>query len=149
MAIAHFNKKAAKITAREWRARFKSDTYRIIKSYCNDDIMVSAEWHGRANSSLPRESRKIFIMVVHNNFKGSWLKDVSLTQMFATIDEMMIAYEAILLRHTESELVEKDDDLVMVERGNLIESEESAEVEAEEAYATKVEEKVGVIGGWS
>ncbi|MDK9739306.1 hypothetical protein KI655_18585 [Vibrio sp. D404a] len=115
-----YNKKGARIKKEAWKQLRKKDSYSIVRQYCNDDIMISAEWTGEPDSRTAPDDRKLFTIFVHNNVNGSWIKDVSLTNTFRSEEAMDVAFEDLLLRFTDSELDEEEG---VIEKGNMLEPE--------------------------
>ncbi|MET2951281.1 hypothetical protein ABXV18_24675 [Vibrio owensii] len=153
--IHFFNKKGARIKKEAWKQLRKKDSYSIIRQYCNDDIMISAEWTGEADSRTAPADRKLFTIFVHNNVHGSWIKDVSLTNTFHSEETMDVAFEDLLLRFTDSELDEEEG---VIEKGNMLETtkEEPIKPEYEDEPSSSDDEVVSApsssisgLGAWS
>lgn len=117
--IGYFNKKGALIKRTEWNKRIRTRSYHAYKEYDNGDILVKADWHGVSDRELAPEDRKIFRLTVSNMVNGTWVKDISLTEDFANVANMLARYEDVLLQHTECEL---NDEFEFVEKGNLAEA---------------------------
>ncbi|CDT53421.1 hypothetical protein VCR15J2_390068 [Vibrio coralliirubri] len=138
--IQFYNKKGARIKKEAWRKLLARDEYRVFREYCNNDIMVSAEWRGEADSRTAPEDRKLFTLFVHNNVNGNWIKDVSLTNTFRSEEEMNVGFEDVLLQFTKSDL---DDEMEFVEKGNiLIKEPEVKEETIYEPEPNEVEEEI-------
>lgn len=114
--IGYFNKKGALIKRTEWNKRVRAKSYRMYRHYENGDIQVIAEWHGVGDRNAMPENRKIFRIVVSNLIGTKWVKDISLSEEFATEQDMLESYEGILLEHTDSFL---NDDFEFEEVGNV------------------------------
>ena len=145
----YFNKKGALIGRTEWNKRVRAKSYRMYRHYENGDIQVITEWHGVGDRNAMPENRKIFRIVVSNMVGSKWVKDISLSDEYATDQDMLESYEGILLEHTDCFL---NDEFEFEEIGKYVESEMAkAEPEEEEELmgSSAPATSSGHLGEWS
>ncbi|WP_175918306.1 hypothetical protein [Burkholderia pyrrocinia] len=135
MAIAYMRRDRLPITAADWKNLRSDRKYTVVREFENERINVTAEWCGaiKNGTSIPQQHWKPFALFVTNivttNGEGRPLEkllrttDPTASREFRSEQELIDAYEDILVRYADCEWLPSSDGQggrQFIERGNIL-----------------------------